>query len=115
MSDGLRLFSAIMALLGAVTILIAMIGVVRFPDIYCRAHALGKGMTLGLSLLLIALWALLGAEVAGTKAMAAVFFQFLTLPVAGHLLALLSFQKRLPRHGDPLIDRDQRRRRPEAP
>lgn len=91
--------SALLALFGAIIILIAMIGLVRLPDVFCRAHALGKGLTLGLALLFASLWIDLGLANAGLKIVAAILFQFLTLPVASHLIARLSLEKRLPRAG----------------
>lgn len=104
MSDAIHLISAWFALLGALVIFVAMIGVVRFPDVFCRAHALGKGMTLGISLMLLSLWIDQGTQAAGLKILAAIFFQFLTLPVASHLLALLARQLDFPRFGPREID-----------
>jgi multicomponent Na+:H+ antiporter subunit G len=89
--------SAAMMLAGALLVLVAMLGVMRFPDVFCRAHALGKGLTLGLMILLFGLWLDPQTEVSGLKIIAAIFFQFLTLPVASHLLARLSYEKNLPR------------------
>lgn len=97
MSEFWAFFSAAVMLLGAIIVLIAMIGVVRFPDVFCRAHALGKGLTLGLMVILFGLWLDPGTDVSGLKVIAAIFFQFVTLPVASHLLARLSYEKNLPR------------------
>lgn len=99
MSDVWLLLSAIAAFLGALTVVIAMLGLVRFPDVFCRAHAVGKALTLGLAFLFIGLWVDLGFENTGLKLVAAIGFQFMTLPVASHLLARLSYEKRLPRVG----------------
>ncbi len=82
---------------GAIFIFISGIGLIRFPDIYCRAHSMGKAMTLGITLLLIGLWIHLGVELSGMKVILAIFFQFLTIPVAGHLLCLLARRKNIPR------------------
>jgi multicomponent Na+:H+ antiporter subunit G len=103
--------SAVIALVGAAVLLVSMIGVVRLPDPFCRAHALGKGLTLGLGLLLMSLWVDLGLANAGLKVMAAILFQFITLPVASHLLARLTLEKHLPRAGSPEIDIDLRKQR----
>lgn len=103
---------AAMALGGALAVLVSMIGLVRLPDALCRAHALGKGMTLGISMLLVSLWLSLGTELAGLKVIAAVFFQFLTIPVASHLLARVAVERGYPRHGLPEVDEDQVDRRP---
>lgn len=102
--------SALLVFLGAIVILISMVGLVRLPDVFCRSHALSKGLLLGLGLLLVGLWVDLRQSDTGLKVLAAILFQFLTLPVAGHLLARLSLEKRLPRAGNPQIDEDQMRR-----
>ncbi len=88
--------SAFIMVLGALIVLLSMIGVARFPDVFCRAHALAKGLTLGVMVFLIGLWFDPRTEVSGLKVIAAIFFQFATLPVASHLLARLSYEKNLP-------------------
>jgi multicomponent Na+:H+ antiporter subunit G len=98
--------SAISMFLGAIVVLVAMIGLVRLPDVFCRSHALGKGLTLGLMLLLCGLWLDPHTEVSGLKVVAAIFFQFVTLPVASHLLSRLSYEKNLPRHRNSLPKQD---------
>ena len=108
MSDIWLLLSALLSLIGALVIFAAMVGLVRFPDVFCRAHALSKGFTLGLGLLLISVWVDLGLANAGMKITAAILFQFVTLPVAAHLLARLSLERKLPRAGKPEIDIDRR-------
>lgn len=98
MTLDLEHISAGIMILGALLVVIAMIGIVRFPDVFCRAHALGKGLTLGLMVILFGLWLDPGTEVSGLKVIAAIFFQFVTLPVASHLLARLSYEKNFPRY-----------------
>lgn len=85
---------ALCLLLGSVVILIAALGVLRLPDAPCRSHALGKGMTLGIMLILIGLWIFLGTEESGIKLPIAVLFQFLTIPIASHLLIRLAWRNR---------------------
>lgn len=80
-------------LLGSGVILLAAVGLIRLPDAVCRSHALGKAMTLGLVLVLVGLWLFLGTEAAGIKLPLAVLFQFLTIPVASHLLIRLAYRK----------------------
>src|SRR5215217_3531626 len=43
----------LLALLGAVLVLLSAIGVVRFTDIFARLHALAKASTLGILLILL--------------------------------------------------------------
>lgn len=80
-------------LLGSIVILLSAIGILRLPDAFCRGHALGKGMTMGLILILFGLWFFLGLEVAGIKIPLVVLFQFLTIPIASHLLIRLAHRQ----------------------
>jgi multicomponent Na+:H+ antiporter subunit G len=88
-----EILTAAALLLGCVIILLSAIGILRLPDALCRGHALGKGMTLGLMLVLIGLWIYLGLEDAGIKVPLAVLFQFLTIPVGSHLLVRLAWRR----------------------
>lgn len=85
----------VMALLvlGGGFILIAGIGIVRFPDVLARAHALSKALTLGLSLILIVLFTVTGTSAAGVKVFLVVTFQFLTIPIAAHVFALYASER----------------------
>jgi multicomponent Na+:H+ antiporter subunit G len=103
-----QLASAVIGVIGGLVVLIAMIGVLRLPDVFCRAHALGKGLTLGLGLVMLSLWMQMGMANAGLKVVAAILFQFITLPVASHLLARLSLEKDIWRAGRAEIDEDPR-------
>ncbi len=95
-----EILSSVLLLAGSVLTLIATIGILRFPDVLCRAHALTKAMTLGIVLLLVALWISLGREV-GLKVLLAIGFQFLTIPISGHLLGLIVLKKKVPRWHPP--------------
>jgi multicomponent Na+:H+ antiporter subunit G len=43
----------LLALVGALLILLSAVGVVRFDDVFARLHALGKASTLGILLILV--------------------------------------------------------------
>jgi multicomponent Na+:H+ antiporter subunit G len=62
--------------------------------VLCRAHALAKATTFGICLMLAALWISLGNEIAGLKLLLVITFLFLTIPLAGHLVALLAYRQR---------------------
>ena len=80
---------AALVLTGTFLIVLTGIGLIRFPDVFCRMHAAGKAGTLGVILIVV------GAVVqfAGSgndvtlRGLLAVFFQLLTAPAATHLLA----------------------------
>ena len=62
-----ELATATLLLLGVFFMLVGCIGIVRLPDVLCRAHALTKAMTLGVVLLFLSLWVQLGEESSSTK------------------------------------------------
>jgi multicomponent Na+:H+ antiporter subunit G len=84
---------AVLCLLGTFLIVLTGVGLVRFPDVFCRMHAAGKAGTLGVILVV------LGTTVhfAGTeqdiwiRGILAIFFQLLTSPTATHLLARAAY------------------------
>jgi len=92
------LLTIVCLLLGAALMLTAAIGVVRLPDVLCRSHAVAKALTLGIFLLLMALWLQLEDPRQGLKIILAIFFQVLTIPVSSHLIGLVS--RREPREVD---------------
>ena len=82
---------------GAFFLFVAGVGVLRLPDAYCRCHALGKAMSLGVILLLMAL-GIVVSELAWWKIGAAILAQLVTIPVASHLFCF----DRLPAGTAPL-------------
>lgn len=88
---GLLLFAG-----GAFFMIVAALGVAKLPDVYCRAHAVGKAMTLGIILLLLSLGVIV-ESVAWWKVWLAIAFQLATIPVASHLFCLVAYRKRVKR------------------
>jgi multicomponent Na+:H+ antiporter subunit G len=72
---------------GTFFIVVGGIGLLRLPDVLSRCHAVAKGSTLGICLILLAVWMELGTQEAGLKILVAIAFQWLTIPVAGHILS----------------------------
>lgn len=79
--------AVVMMLAGAFFLLVAGIGIVRFPDFYTRIHAMGKGDTLGIILVLLGLCVYEGFTLVSAKLLLALVFVALTNPVATHALA----------------------------
>lgn len=73
-------------LLGAIFSLIAALGILRFKDFYARIHAATKASTFGIGLTGIAAALAIGTPSAWVKMLFTVFFLFITLPIAAHLL-----------------------------
>lgn len=79
--------AVLMILAGAFFLLVASIGIVRFPDFFTRIHAMGKGDTLGIILILLGLCVHEGFTLNSAKLLIALVFVALTNPVATHALA----------------------------
>jgi len=92
---------------GAFFMLVTGIGLVRFPDVYCRMHAAGKAGTLGIALLIMApTLHFLGSDPSvALRGVLAIAFQFLTTPGATYLLAHACYVTDHPAH--PLTELDE--------
>ncbi|WP_438018634.1 monovalent cation/H(+) antiporter subunit G [Sorangium sp. So ce315] len=77
---------------GCFFVVVAAVGMVRLPDVYCRSHALGKAMTLGIMLLLVG-YGLRVPEASWLKIALILLFQLVTIPVASHLFCLVAYRK----------------------
>lgn len=83
------LLVAIPLVLGTFLIVVTCVGLLRFPDVYCRMHAAGKAGTLGVCFLIVAAMVFFAPEGMSTpiRGAFAIVFQFLTTPAATHLLS----------------------------
>ena len=79
---------------GAVLILLAGIGVVRFDDALARMHALTKATTLGLLLVLLGAAIDLHDPNDVTSLILAAVLQVLTSPVSAHLIGRATYRAR---------------------
>jgi multicomponent Na+:H+ antiporter subunit G len=73
---------------------VGIVGLIRFPDVYCRIHASGKVATLGL-VGLLAGTAFLMPETT-LKALALALFVMVTSPVASHAIASAAYRQGVP-------------------
>lgn len=91
------MIAELLALFGAVLMLLSAIGVLRFRDALSRMHALAKAATLGLLFLLGG--AALGMDDANdvTALILAMALQLLTLPVGSNLIARATYRATSPR------------------
>ena len=81
-----ELLVALLLLAGAFLMLVASVGLVRFPDLYTRMSAASKTSTLGALLALAAVALALADLGAATRALAAALFLLLTAPVGAHAI-----------------------------
>jgi multicomponent Na+:H+ antiporter subunit G len=75
------------ALIGSLAVLLAAVGVARFPDFFTRTHAATKASAFGLAALLLAACLAFPSLNTVAKALFSLVALFLTLPVASQALA----------------------------
>lgn len=73
-------------LLGATLMVLASIGILRFPDLPTRMHASTKSGALGTSLIMIAVALAFMESVVTYRALAIILFILITSPVAAHVI-----------------------------
>lgn len=90
---------SVLMVTGCLLALLAAVGLHRFPDVFCRMHAATKPATLGVLLIAIATGFTVTAQGALVKLSLVVVLQFLTTPVAAHMVGRAAY-----RSGSPLSD-----------
>jgi len=83
----LHLISIPFLLAGFFFFLAATVGLLRFPDFFCRLHATGKGDTLAVLLSLIGLSIYEGFSLTSLKIMFIAVFMFLAQPTSTHAIS----------------------------
>lgn len=73
-------------------IVVAALGVLRFPDFYTRLHAAGKGDTLGIALFLLGLAVYNGFNLVSLKLLLVILCVFIGNPIGGHVLSRAAFR-----------------------
>ncbi|MFB6304991.1 MAG: monovalent cation/H(+) antiporter subunit G [Haloferacaceae archaeon] len=79
--------AAVLVVVGTFFGFVAMVGIVRLPDLYARLHSASKSDTLGSVLTLAGLAVVLGVRTESMKLLFLLLFLFLTSPTAAHAIA----------------------------
>jgi multicomponent Na+:H+ antiporter subunit G len=82
----------VLALVGATLTLLAAAGVVRFPEVMARMHALTKASTVGVVLVLVGGAVTLDHPNDVTSLLLAAALQVLTMPVGANLLSRATYR-----------------------
>jgi len=77
-------------IVGSVLVMLAGLGVLRFPDLFSRMHAATKATTLGLGLIGVA--AALAVDGVAGRVVVAVAAVFVTAPAAAHMVARATYR-----------------------
>ena len=84
--------SSVLLLSGTLLALLAGLGLVRFPDVFSRMHAATKPATLGLLLVLVGAAVRQDDGADAVKLLLVGAFQFLTAPVAAHMIGRSAYR-----------------------
>jgi multicomponent Na+:H+ antiporter subunit G len=84
----------VVTFVGAVLVLLAAVGVVRFPDALSRMQSLTKASTLGVVLVAAGSLAVLPTRNDATSVVAAAVLQLLTLPISATLIVRAAYRAR---------------------
>ncbi|MUG46034.1 Na+/H+ antiporter subunit G [Paenibacillus woosongensis] len=85
---------AALILIGSIISVISAIGIIRFPDVYTRAHAATKSSTLAVLLTLIGtfLYIWFSDAFISVRVILGILFVFITAPVSGHLIIRAAYR-----------------------
>ena len=102
---------------GVLLTLLAGVGLLRFPDLLTRANAATKAAGLGVAFVLAGVAFVIGTPEAAVKMSIAVVLQFLSAPVAGHVIGRAAYRAGTPlaeiTHIDELRGFQERHKEPE--
>ena len=88
--------ASFLILSGVFFALIAALGIVRMPDIYCRIHAATKAGALGVGLILLALCVCSPTPRVCIQSVLILIFSYLTAPIAAHMIGRVALLRNLP-------------------
>jgi len=78
---------------GVIFTMVTVVGILRLPDVYTRAHAASKSATMGvLSILLgVFFYFWINEGVVSVQLLLAILFLFITSPIGGHLMSRAAY------------------------
>lgn len=86
-----EIISALFLFLGSLLAFIGAIGVIRFPGVLSRMHAMTKAASLGMGSILIGVCVHFKDPFVIGKSMLIMAFIFLTLPIGSHMIGRVSY------------------------
>jgi len=86
-----EIITGILVFAGCFFIVVAAIGVIRFPDFYSRTHPAGKADSLGQALVLSGLMIYEGLSLISIKLLMIIVFIFIANPTASHALVKAAY------------------------
>jgi multicomponent Na+:H+ antiporter subunit G len=96
--------SGLLLLGGVLLAVVAAVGLVRFPDVFSRMHAATKPATLGLLLIVVGASLRMDDRSDTVKLLLVAAFQFLTAPVAAHMVGRAAYRSGAGALDDLVVD-----------
>lgn len=90
--------------LGVLLVLLAGLGLLRFPDVFTRSSAATKAAGLGIALIFGGTAFVVGTAEAAVKMSLAIVLQFITAPVSGHVIARAAYRAGTPLWEGTVVD-----------
>lgn len=92
MNTVVEVVAAVALLIGSVLAVLAGVGLQRFPDVFARIHSATKATTLGLVLIAFGAALRIGDSGDAAKLALVAVLQFVTAPVAAHMVGRASYR-----------------------
>jgi multicomponent Na+:H+ antiporter subunit G len=92
MNAVIEVATAVLLLAGSLLAVLAGVGLQRFPDVFARIHAATKATTLGLVLIVLGAALRIGDAGDAAKLALVAILQFVTAPVAAHMVGRASYR-----------------------
>lgn len=89
--EALYYLAGTLVIIGALFSLLAVIGILRLPDLYTRMHAASKAGTVGSGAVLVAIALVSFDGAVILRALVGIVFFMLTAPISAHLLARAAY------------------------
>lgn len=100
----MEVVGSVLLVLGALLAFLAAVGLQRFDDVFARMHSATKPATLGLMLVLGGAALVIPSPGAVAKLVLVVFLQFITAPVAAHLVGRAAYRAGTELSPDTIVD-----------
>ena len=105
-SEAVEFIAALFILFGGIISVISAFGIIRFPDVYSRAHAATKSSTLAVLLTLfgafIYFW--ISEGIISVRLILGIIFVYITSPTAGHLIIRAAYRSNVARTETTKVD-----------
>jgi len=98
--------AAFLILIGSIISVISAYGIIRFPDVYSRAHAATKSSTLAVLLTLVGafLFFWMTDGTISVRLLLGIVFVFITSPTAGHLIIRAAYKSNVKMTETTIVD-----------